>query len=261
MKKALFLLIIIASIAIQSFAQKQGKSKIDSLLSVLKSAKTDTSKVNTLNALADEFRNNNPDTAIYFANQAMALATTLNYIMGNADSYFYLSIAKSNLNKNEEALINCNTALRLYDQLLISSQKTGKSKILKQKSNAYNNIGYIYEQEGNYPEALKDYSASLKIRKEIGDKQGISDSYNNIGIVNYQQGNYPEALKDYSASLKIRKEIGDIHGICDTYNNIGAVNADQGNYPEALKNYLASLIIAEEIGDKKASLFVTKTLE
>ena len=48
---------------------------VDSLKLILQSAKADTTKVNTLNWLAYQLRNNDPDTAIYFADKAFALAT------------------------------------------------------------------------------------------------------------------------------------------------------------------------------------------
>ena len=54
MKKAFLFLIIIIFIASQSNAGKQGQEKIDSLFSVLKTAKEDTAKVNTVIALAIE---------------------------------------------------------------------------------------------------------------------------------------------------------------------------------------------------------------
>ena len=172
MKKALFLLTVISCIAIQSFAQKQGKSKIDSLLSVLKTAKEDTAKVNKLNALADEFRNNDPDTALYFASQAQALSIKMNYKMGIANAYLTIGTALTNLGNYEKALKNNNDALTIYDQLLpipiaigtTGTEKTSvKTKILKQKARAYNIIGVDYSYLGNYPEALKNYFASLKI--------------------------------------------------------------------------------------------------
>ena len=71
----------------------------------------------------------------------------------------------------------------------------------------------------------------------MGNKKGIANSYNNIGVVYESQGNYPEALKSYLASLKIQEEIGNKYGISASYNNIGEVYFKQGNYPEALKNY------------------------
>jgi len=118
---------------------------------------------------------------------------------------------------------------------------------------SYNNIGHIYWRQGNYSETLKNYFASLKIREEIGDKKGISSSYNNIGNIYYIQGNYPEALKNYIASLKISEETGDKEGIANSYNNNGVIYEKQGNYPEALKNYFAALKISEEIGYKQSS--------
>jgi tetratricopeptide (TPR) repeat protein len=116
---------------------------------------------------------------------------------------------------------------------------------------SYNNIGNIYMKQGNYPEALKNHFTSLKIREEIKDKKGIAYCYNAIGVIYMNQGNYSEALKNYFASLKIREEIKDKQNIAVSYNNIGVIYMDQGNYPEALKNYFASLKIYEEFKDKK----------
>jgi class 3 adenylate cyclase/Tfp pilus assembly protein PilF len=259
MKKAIFFFTVIACIAIQSFAQQQGKSKIDSLLFVLKTAKQDTAKVNTLNALADEFRNNDPDTALYFANQAQALAIKLNYKMGIANSQLTKIIAETNLGKYDEALKSSNDVLKIYDQLLpiaVGTEKTGgKAKILKQKARVYNSIGSSYFYQGNYPAALKNYSVSLKIREESGDKWGIANSYNNIGRIYADQGNYPEALKNYFASLKISKEIADKRGIAVSYTNIGYIYEHQGNYPEALENFLTAIKIQDETGEKKDLIY------
>jgi adenylate cyclase len=114
----------------------------------------------------------------------------------------------------------------------------------------YNNIGSLYDQQSNYSEALKYHIAALKIRMEIGDKKGIADSYGNIGNA-YCSNNYPEALKSYFAALKIYKEIGDTLGIAGSYANIGSVYQLQGNFTEALKTNFACLNISEAIGDKQ----------
>ena len=102
---------------------------------------------------------------------------------------------------------NYDTALVLANQALKLAQSFpslgGGRGWLKGIANAYTNIGIVCANQGNYPEALKNYFAALKIREETGDKQGIASSYNNIGIVYYFQGNYPVALKNYFAALKI----------------------------------------------------------
>ena len=116
---------------------------------------------------------------------------------------------------------------------------------------SYNNIGNVYNAQGNSVEALKNYLASLKLKEEMGNKQGIAISYGNIGNVYKKDGNYTEALKNFSASLKIDEEIGNKKGVAVSNNNIGGIYYLQGNYSEALKMHFASLKIKEEIGDKE----------
>lgn len=254
MRKAFLLFTVILCVTIHSFAQKQGESKIDSLLSVLKTAQPDTAKVNTLDRLASEFVDNNPDSAIYFASEAQALAKKLNYKMGIANAFLTIGAAFSNLGNYEKALEKLNEALTIYDQLLLvttGTENTGyKQKVLNKKATAYNKIGLIFYYQNNYPEALKNYSASLKINEETGNKKGISSYYNNIGLIYTNQGNYPEGLKNFLASLKIKKEIGDKYGIGLSYSNIGLIYYHLGNYPEALKNNFIALKIEEEFGNK-----------
>lgn len=117
-------------------------------------------------------------------------------------------------------------------------------------ANAHNNIGIVYKNQGNYPEALENYLASLKINEEIGDKKSIAHVYNNMGIVYQSMGNYPEGLKNSMASLKICEETGDKKGSAHAYSNIGVVYSSQGNYAEGLKNFYNSLKIMEEVGNK-----------
>ena len=184
-----------------SFANQ---NKSDSLFSVLKQLKTgDTAKVRTLNVLAYEFRNNDPDTAIYFANKSLLLATKLNDTIGIADAYLCLGAALINIGNYEEALKNLNFELELNDQFFTVKKASDKIKTLKQKASAYNYIGTIYKEQGHYPEGLKNHLVSLNIREEIKDTQGIAVSYSNIGLIYYMQGNSSEALKYYFSALKI----------------------------------------------------------
>ena len=220
MRKILLSAFIIYSL--QCYAQNK---TIDSLKIVLQSAKKDTTKINTLNWLAYQLRNNDPDSAIYFTDKAFALATKANYKIGIATAFLWRGVAVMNLGKYEEALNNSMQALKIYDELIaISNENTSeKSEALNLKSKAYNNIGIIYRQQGKYKDALENSFAALKIRITIGDKTGIATSYSNIGLMYNDQGNNTEALKYDFAALKIRKEIGNKKGIADTYNNIGLI--------------------------------------
>ena len=143
------------------------------------------------------------------------------------------------IGENDKGLTYSKKALMLAQNL---GFKKGEAK-------AHNNIGIIYKNQGNYPEALKNCFASLKIKEEIKDKKGIASSLNNIGTIYFNQSNYTEALKNYFASLRIFEEIKDKYGIAVSYNNIGNIYKDQKNYSEALKNYFSSLKIMKEIKD------------
>lgn len=87
-----------------------------------------------------------------------------------------------------------------YWDSLCDDAKKVKSKEIE--SLALNNIGYIYDNQGDIVKALYYYDRSLKINKEIGNKFGVAQSLNNIGVIYDNQGNISKALDYYDKSLK-----------------------------------------------------------
>ena len=79
----------------------------------------------------------------------------------------------------------------------------------------------------------------MKIFEEIGDKKGIAGAYNNIGNIYKDKGNYDNALKNFSVALKVNEEIGNKNWIAINYHNIGIIYKAQGKYDKALENYFA----------------------
>jgi serine phosphatase RsbU (regulator of sigma subunit)/tetratricopeptide (TPR) repeat protein len=118
-------------------------------------------------------------------------------------------------------------------------------------ASALNNIGLIYEDEGDILKALDYFNKSLKINKEIGDKKGIANSSSNIGSIYNRQGDIPKALEYLHKSLKISEEIGDKELIASSLNDIGGIYNSQGELPKALEYIHRSLKLREGIGDKE----------
>jgi tetratricopeptide (TPR) repeat protein len=161
------------------------------------------------------------------------------------------------------------TKVKIYNNLFLEFEFTDDEKAkyylnqafdLAQKFNykkglayTYTYFGYFAEDKSNYPEALKNYLASLKIRESLHDKPGIADSYSYIGNIYSAQENYEEALKKYSISLEIYKALGSIENTAILQNNIGTIRFHQKNYTEALKNYFAALEIQTKLGNKKGT--------
>lgn len=238
-----FLLSFVDHRGVSSFAQNR---QIDSLLTLLTTDKSDTSKVNHLITLCEGYRNiGDYNNGLKYGNEALQLTNLIATKKYKASAY-------NNIGNIYYSKGNYSLALKNY----IASLKI--NEVLKNKKDiagSYLNIGIIYYYQNNYSEALKNYYASLNLREQIGDKEGIANSFTNIGLVYDDPDNYPEALKNYFTALKIYQEIGDKKGIAASYNNIGRIYNSQENYSEALKMYSASLKINQEIGNKYGTAF------
>ena len=121
----------------------------------------------------------------------------------------------------------------------------------------FNNLAWLYDNQGNYNEAMKFYNIALEIKEKILSKDHASTAatYNNIAGVYRAQGNYDEALKFYNMALKIfEKTLGKNHpDTATTYNSIAAVYRAQSNYNEALKFYNMAMDIREKLFGKDHS--------
>ncbi|OFY66924.1 MAG: hypothetical protein A3H98_10840 [Bacteroidetes bacterium RIFCSPLOWO2_02_FULL_36_8] len=219
--------------------------KIDSLLSLLKSDKEDTNKVNHLNAIAWHFRIVQSGEAGNYIEKGFSLTKKINFKKGEANLHHTNASLFYNKGDYGKALVHSKKALNIR-QLI--GDKAGIAT-------SYNNIGNINKDLGNFPVALKNYKTALKFFTELKDKKNTSNTYGNIGIIYWSQGNYPEALKYYFMALKNFEELNDRQGIASSHNNIGGIYWSQGNIDDALKNYLITLKLYEETGQKNGNLY------
>lgn len=101
-----------------------------------------------------------------------------------------------------------------------------------------------------FSEALKNYSASLKLYEEEKSKIGISYAYASIGDVHRLQKNFSEALKKYISAGKIRKEIGDIKMMASDYWKMANIYSELKEFSEAKKSLEVALFVSRETGNK-----------
>ena len=275
MKKNIFLIILL--FALHHIPVAQTKT-IDSLRAILKTAGEDTNRVNALNLLSYELLYGDTDTAIYLSNLAKDLSEKLNYSKGLAGAYLRLGQAYNNLGtydqsqlflskaltystvKRTTAIIYVNIGINHYEMsnfpealknYLAGLKIFEETGDKKAIGSVYNNIANIYTDMGKYDEALKSHLDAKKIREGNNDKRGIATSHLNIGVIYFSMGNYAEALKNYFEAQKLYSELGDKNEVALTYNHIGIVYKYQQKYDEALKNYFTALKIQEEMGDKE----------
>ncbi|HTA60907.1 MAG TPA: tetratricopeptide repeat protein, partial [Bacteroidia bacterium] len=135
------------------------------------------------------------------------IATSLNRLMKNNLSLLFFFIGTCMLAQNTN--IDSVSAL-----LKIDKEDTVKVIHLNQ-------LCWEYDLISQYDKSLTYGKQGLALAQSLSFKKGMAASYNNIGNVYEKQGNYAEALKNYFASLKLREAINDKKGISVSYNNIG----------------------------------------
>ncbi len=119
----------------------------------------------------------------------------------------------------------------------------------------YHNIASVYDDTGDYSQALAWYEKALEIQEKVLGKEHSSKAttYNNIALVYRAQGDYPQALAFYEKALEIKEKVlGKEHpDTAMTYNNIAGVYYAKGDYPQALAFYQKALEIQEKVLGKK----------
>lgn len=112
---------------------------------------------------------------------------------------------------------------------------------------AYRILGDHYNDNSDFPEALKYYFLELKLREDMNDVSNQRIVHNRIGIVySYQKKNY-EALKQFQLVARLSEQMNDKRNMASTYNNLGVVYKNLGKYKEATEHYEKALAIFEEL--------------
>ena len=277
MSKLLFTLsFVLATLTVQA------QTNLDSLYSVWQDkTQNDSIRVKAYkNYIWKGFLYSNPDTAFILAQSLLRFGEEHKYQKSKAIGYNTMGASCYLKSDFPKALDYFQRSLKVFEEIgdkhgisgisnnmgMIWNSQGENSKALgyyqsslksykeigdtKGSAGVINNIGSIYEQQKDFPKALEYYQRSLKVYEEIDNKSGSSSAIGNIGIIYYQQGNYPKALEYHQRSLKLKQEIGDIKGEATTINNIGSVYQMLEDYTKAMDYYQRSLKTRQEIGDK-----------
>ena len=85
---------------------------------------------------------------------------------------------------------------------------------LNQAATLFNNIGLVYEEQGDYGKALEYYEKALAISEKVlgTDHPSTATTYNNIGGVYRAQGDYGKAYEYYEKAFEVVYEkLGENH--------------------------------------------------
>ena len=237
----LFILLILLFFVTISFSQKQGQTKLDSLLNELPKAKQDTNKVKILYGISGSYSTINLDKGIKYGEQALILATKLKWRKGIAKSL-------SNIGINYTYKGDYQKAMEYHTKSLGINKELG-ARIEMAKN--YNNIGVVYKSEGEYPSALENYFMALKIREDLGFKNDIATNLNNIAGIYEELGENDKALEYDNLALKNYDEMHDKFGIASVLDNMANSYNALGKNETAIEYEFKAIKLYEYIDDKR----------
>lgn len=224
------LIIILLNLSIFCI-QAQSNRKIDSLLKLISSEKTDTLKVRHLYKLCWEYTTVNPHEAKKYGERALNLAQKIGYKRGIAASL-------NNLGNIYYYADDYQTAISYYEKSLDIRKQIND---LRGMSDNLNNLGVMYRIKGNYSKSLDYFLQSLKTDEKLKDTAGVAACYNNIGLIMSDLKNKEKAKEYYLLSIKTYELVKNHYGTGSGYNNLALLLLDQNQNDSALSTFEKAL--------------------
>lgn len=223
-----------------SFAQSHAQS-LDSLWGLWNDPTVaDTVRLSALMKICQVgYLNSHPDSADLLARQAYELAERIGSKQYMAESLILQAVLLGKAFKNEEALALNERALKLAEE---GGYRKEMGKVL-------NNIGIIYQNQGDYARSDLYFQRALSIRAGMKDTRGTIGTLSNIGINHRSRGDFPKAMQYGHRTLALAEAVGDDQATADALVNLAITSYLQGDHPAALDFNLRSLELKEKLGD------------
>ncbi len=219
-------------------------SIIDSLQSLLRESVPDSSRIKTLNDLAERYTDLNIDSALLYGNQALQLCSKAGTPAEKAVTYNTVAFLFWKAGVLDSALWFSFKALRIYTE----------SGNFPEMANAYNGIGLIYQSQNNLPLALENQEKALVLYEKISDSTGIAKVCSNLGGTARRQHKYELSLRYYTKALQIFEIKSLNRGVSAVCNNIGSIYTDLGKPDKALTMYNRAFEIYRQQGNLQGIL-------
>ncbi|MEO6252658.1 MAG: tetratricopeptide repeat protein [Ferruginibacter sp.] len=262
------------------------KQKADSLLNLLSMERTDTGKVKLMWQAAGVINVYDPESALSYAQKALALATDLKYTegqskslgalantfskMGNHSKALELNLRKLKLEEKGNnplnlayALMNIGIVYRYQEEYSEALKYYYRSDSVIRQNNLedakyYINmmLGDVYDRINNNDSAFSYFNRSLIISNNLKNDDFIGNSMTGLGHTYFKQGNAPFSLLYYHSAIKYLQAANDDDVLCEALLGLATLYQQLLHKNDSAVYYASlSLQIAEKDG------FITKQLD
>jgi predicted ATPase len=95
------------------------------------------------------------------------------------------------------------------------------------------------------------FERSLRVRRELGDRDGIASCLNDLGVLALDRGDYPRARTLLDESLQLCRALDNRYGTSFVLNNLSMLALNEGTYDSVPALLRESLDLARELGSRE----------
>ena len=198
----------------------------------------------------------------YWQNSITLFEHLLKVTSNNYLAYSNLGVAYSQLGRYQQALENCEQAIRIKPDVAKIHRNLGAVygnlgryqeeieacrkaiKISPDYVDAYVDLGAAHSSLGRYQEAIDDYKQAIKIKPDV------VEAYYNLGIVYDKLGRYQEAIEAFEQAIRIKPDY------VKAYDSIGVAYIELGRYSEAVETLKQTVKIKPDYAEAHCNLGV-----
>jgi tetratricopeptide (TPR) repeat protein len=223
-----YIALTLCTFTINCFAQP---NPIDSLRNLLRYEKEDTTRILLLDKLSYVILYSKPDSAMFLAQQAFALAKKNNFAKGEAESLDRIANAFRITGNNSKAL----------ELDLQALQKAEAINYVDGIIDDLNNTGLAYYYERDYQQSISYYHRALMLAERIDDKPHLDYVLGNLGE-SYQKLNKLDSARYFAnRSYDTAVKINDLDFIGMELCNLGNIYSGMGQNDIAMGYYKSGI--------------------
>ncbi|RAU82837.1 ATP-binding protein [Pontibacter arcticus] len=232
-------LLLISLLLITGIATAQ-PAKTDSLIQKLRLATSDTTRIRLHNALATAYFGQDAMRGIKHATQALAMATKAKNHLGKAKALLLLSRGNLILGQYDRGLNRAFSALKIGTQLQDTTIMFG----------AQNMLGIMYFKLDDTTNAQLHYTTALELATKTTNKSWLGKTYNNLGNLYEIEGNYRKALRYFQKAVMLQAALGDVQSQAINLHNIGNIHLNLAEPAQGLPYLYQSIQLNRSIGNQ-----------
>lgn len=239
MTKGAILLLLFLAVCLASAQSPM----IDSLHQIVSLQRHDSTELQALLNLANEFSRKDIQQAKLYAHQTVSLAQRIKNNLSLCNGYLYLVT----LNQSSGRLDSATYYLDQMKKVQEANPQNSKIRI-----NYNQTAGLFYKNQGLYKKALPFMIDNLTLLKD--ENIGRAGQFLNLGNVYYNLGDYKNAATNHLEGLTLFEKLNNKRGQSFCYQSLGNDFLSLNQFEQAKEYFQHSYTLKHELQDKRGMI-------